>query len=106
MPNMSATLKRLSGLRQLRINLVPAFAGWWWAGIAWVSSLQEPLHQYFFGFLTAFTLVFIASISERAVSNEKREVREVQTAFLVGQQMGLFASKSTKTLTTEANEPD
>jgi hypothetical protein len=99
MPAVLPTIQRQSGLRQLRVNLLPSILIWAFAGYFWgIQYLPGNAVLRFWGTLIyIFVSVLIIAITiERARSNEKREVREVLTAFVAGYQAGTFREKGKK----------
>ena len=94
MPNCAQLIQRQIGLRQLRMNLAFPMIIWFIAGLGW-GIHQICNGDHFWGvILVAVSVslvipVFIMIIN-RMDSNERREVREVLSAFLAGYRMGLF----------------
>jgi hypothetical protein len=94
MPSCAQLIQRQIGLRQLRMNMTFPIIIWFGVGVACgIHSIAD--RDLFWG----ITLI-VASISlviptflmivNRMDSNERREVREVLAAFLVGYKAGLF----------------
>ncbi len=100
MPSTLPALKRQSSLRQLRINLLPSLVIWCGAGIGW--GIRYWLnHEAGMGIgLIATSVVlstaFMVITINRARSNERREVREVLTAFVAGYKSGIFDKEKRK----------
>ena len=96
MPNALPPIQRQSGLRQLRMNLLPMLLVWGGAGIGWGLKLITDGNNLGIA-LIAVSLglgwLFTKLTVNRMQSNEWREVREVLTAFLAGYQMGAFKEK-------------
>jgi hypothetical protein len=94
MPSAAPALKRQSSLRQLRINLLPSLLIWCCAGIGW--GVWSWVNNEIVGGISliavavAFCASFLVITINRARSNERREVREVLTAFLAGYKTGAF----------------
>lgn len=94
MQNCGQLIQRQSGLRQLRMNMSFPIIIWFVAGIAW--GLYEIANREFFWGIsllivaTSLVLPTFFMIVNRMDSNERREVREVLSAFLVGYKVGLF----------------
>jgi uncharacterized membrane protein (DUF485 family) len=84
-PNVLPSLQRQSSLRQLRISLIPTLFVWLIAGV--VLGIQTIIGKYILTgwmIISSSILMFIAITwitIDRARSNERREVREVLTAF-------------------------
>ena len=96
-PNAASLIQRQSSLRQLRINLLPAYFIWLATGISWggwcIKTSSRVLGWELIG-ISILLFALIAGITiERAISNERREVREVLTAFESGYRTGLFGKK-------------
>jgi hypothetical protein len=93
MPNALQPIQRQSGLRQLRMNLLPVIVVWGSAGFCWgVKMINDGGIALIVGSLVLGGLFIITTIKSMQ-SNEWREVREVLTAFLVGYQTGAFKEK-------------
>lgn len=94
MPNTLPALKRQSSLRQLRINLLPSLVIWCGAGIGWGIrywlNRETGMGVGLIVGSVVLAAVFMVVTINRARSNERREVREVLTAFLAGYQSGAF----------------
>lgn len=94
MPNAFQTIQRQSGLRQLRMNMLPSTIIWFVAGIAWGwDIINNGVRQW------GITLIIISSVFwtsffivtiNRMKSNDQRETRETLSAFLAGYKAGLF----------------
>jgi hypothetical protein len=97
MPNALQPIQRQSGLRQLRMNLLPTLLVWGFAGIGWGVKIANDGNMLGGRALSAGALVlgglFIKTTISSMQSNEWREAREVLTAFLVGYQTGAFKEK-------------
>lgn len=100
MPSTSPALKRQSSLRQLRINLLPSLVIWCGAGIGWgIRYWLSSETGMGIGLIVASVVLsaaFMYITVDRARSNERREVREVLTAFLAGYQSGTFDKEKRK----------
>lgn len=97
MPNITPIIQRQSGLRQLRMNMLPSLLIWFLTGIAWgIWALNNHQSNLGVGVIVAsaalFMLITVFTL-DRMHSNEAREVREVLTAFLVGHETGKFTSQ-------------
>jgi hypothetical protein len=97
-PNILPVIQRQSGLRQLRISLMPGLFIWFLAGVVW--GIQEIAKNavtlgiiIVLGSAVLFLAITIMTIN-RARSNEWREVREVLTAFAAGYEKGSFREKN------------
>ncbi|MCP4368794.1 MAG: hypothetical protein GY797_11880 [Deltaproteobacteria bacterium] len=94
MPGLAQTIQRQSSLRQLRMNLLPAVTIWAVAGIAWgIYLVNVQVSGWGYGLIVGTLILWVPivrSISNRMNRNEKRETREVLTAFLAGYKKGLF----------------
>ena len=94
MQNCAQLIQRQSGLRQLRMNMTFPIFIWFSAGVAWgIYHIRN--RELFWG----ITLIVISislviptflMIVNRMDSNERREVREVLAAFLIGYKAGMF----------------
>ena len=96
MPNALQPIQRQSGLRQLRMNLLPIIFVWSGAGIGWGSKIAGDGDPFGIVLIVASLVLgwlFTRLTINRMQSNEWREVREVLTAFLVGFQTGAFKEK-------------
>lgn len=99
MQNCSQLIQRQSGLRQLRMNMTFPIIIWFTVGISWgINNITNG--DRFWGITLIFVSISLVlptflMIVNRMDSNERREVREVLTAFLAGHKTGLF-SKSEK----------
>jgi len=97
MPNALPPIQRQSGLRQLRMNLLPSIVVWGGAGIGWGLKMANDGNVLGIVLIIAslvLWLLFTRLTINRMQSNEWREVREVLTAFLVGYQTGAFKEKT------------
>jgi hypothetical protein len=97
MSNVLQPIQRQSGLRQLRMNLLPTLLVWGFAGIGWGVKIANDGNMLggialIAGAVVLSGLLIILTFN-RMQSNEQREVREVLTAFLVGYQTGAFKEK-------------
>jgi hypothetical protein len=97
-PNILPVIQRQSGLRQLRISLMPGLFIWFLAGVVW--GIQEIAKNavtlgiiIVLGSAVLFLAITIMTIN-RARSNEWREVREVLTAFAAGYEKKSFREKN------------
>ncbi len=94
MPNVSSLINRQIGLRQLRMNLLPVYVIWFFAGLLWGLSFLSRGFRPWGGLLIVGTFILsyllIKFTIERMKVNEKREVREVLSAFLAGTSTGIF----------------
>ncbi len=96
MPGLAQTIQRQSSLRQLRMNLIPSITIWAIAGVMWGLRLiaSVPAWGYALAIGSAIAwLLIVGTIVNRMNSNERREVREVLTAFLAGFKKGAFKEK-------------
>jgi hypothetical protein len=97
MPHLGQMIQRQSSLRQLRMNLIPSATIWSVAGVGWgIKVMSDDLIVW--GCVLAITSMIlwfpvVGTTINRMESNEKREVREVLTAFLAGYKSGLFDKK-------------
>jgi hypothetical protein len=94
MPNCAQLIQRQIGLRQLRMNLAFPMIIWFFAGLGW-GIHQISNSEYFWGVIliavsVSFVIPAFIMILNRMDSNERREVREVLSAFLAGYRMGIF----------------
>ncbi len=94
MPNVSSLINRQIGLRQLRMNLLPVYVIWFFAGLLWGFNFLSRGFQpwgiiILVGTLILSILLFKFTIQRMNV-NESREVREVLSAFLAGTSTGIF----------------
>jgi hypothetical protein len=100
MPNALPSFQRQSGLRQLRMNIIPSLCIWLVAGMGWgIWGLIN--NQLVWG--SALIVVSIGlfwwmatTTIDRMNHNQKRAVREVMTAFLAGYVTGAFKGKGKK----------
>ena len=93
MPGLAPRIGRQGGLRQLRMNLVPALTIWLIVGIAWGIASIPNTPAWGYALLTGSVVVWflvVWTIVKRMKRNEIREVREVLTGFLAGYEKGLF----------------
>lgn len=100
MPSTLPALKRQSGLRQLRINLLPSLVIWCGVGVGWGIRYWLS-HEAGIGIglivsSVVLSVVFMLVTINRARSNERREVREVLTAFLAGYKSDAFEKEKRK----------
>ena len=97
MPNALSPIQRQSGLRQLRMNLLPSIFIWGGVGIGWGLKMAYEGNGLGIVLLIAalvFGWIFARLNINRMRSNEWREVREVLTAFLAGYRTGAFKEKT------------
>jgi uncharacterized membrane protein YbaN (DUF454 family) len=98
MPSVLPPIQRQSGLRQLRINLLPSLFIWLGVGLGWGrwTVANNATTEGVVLIVTSTVLFFLitAITFNRARSNEWREVREVLTAFLAGYRTGIFREKN------------
>jgi hypothetical protein len=94
MQSCSQLIQRQIGLRQLRMNMTFPILIWFGVGIAW-GIHEIASRDLFWG--TTLIVVSISLVAptflmivNRMDSNERREVREVLSAFLVGHKAGMF----------------
>ncbi len=96
MPGSAQISQRQSSLRQLRMNLLPAATIWMIVGIAWGRNyLINDLPVWGYGLIigsSLFWLLIMLTMIDRMNRNERRETREILTAFLAGYKQGLFKS--------------
>jgi hypothetical protein len=90
MPNALQPIQRQSGLRQLRMNLLPVIVVWVLAGVFWGFKMNNEGGIALIVGSIGLGVLFIITTTKSMESNEWREVREVLTAFLVGYQTGAF----------------
>ncbi len=94
MPNCAQVIQRQIGLRQLRMNLTFPMIIWFFAGFGWgIHQISSSDHLWGIILIAVSVLLVIPAfimIVDRMDSNERREVREVLSAFLAGYRMGLF----------------
>lgn len=94
MQSCAQLIQRQSGLRQLRMNMTFPILIWFAAGVAW--GINEIVNRELFwgiSLLAVSALLVLPTflmIVNRMDSNERREVREVLSAFLVGYKAGMF----------------
>ena len=94
MQSCSQLIQRQIGLRQLRMNMTFPLVIWFGVGIAW--GIHNITNRDLFWLITliviSISLVIptFLMIVNRMDSNERREVREVLAAFLVGYKAGMF----------------
>jgi hypothetical protein len=93
-PHLASAIQRQSGLRQLRLNLIPVIFIWIVVGICWGIRISFSNDILSGSILLVGSLVFgillIRILINRMNSHERREVREVLTAFIAGCQSGTF----------------
>ncbi len=98
MPNASQTIQRQSGLRQLRMNMLPSAIIWFAAGIGWGwSMINNGIQQWGIAliiFSPVFLILFFLVTINRMKSNDQRETRETLSAFLAGYKAGLFKNQN------------
>ncbi len=94
MPNCTQLIQRQIGLRQLRMNLAFPIIIWFIAGLGWGIHQIRNNDQFWGIILVAVSMSFVIPvfimIMNRMDSNERREVREVLSAFLAGYRTGIF----------------
>lgn len=94
MQNCSQLIQRQSGLGQLRMKMTFPIVIWFSVGVAWgIHNIANG--DRFWGIAliavsTSFVLHAFFLIVNRMDNNERREVREILTAFLAGHKAGLF----------------
>jgi hypothetical protein len=97
MPGVAPRVRRQISLRQLRMNLLPAVTLWVIAGVAWgIKVIGDNMRAWGYGLIAGsvgFWVLVVWALANRMASNERREVREVLTAFLAGYKKGLFKEK-------------
>lgn len=97
MPGVAPRIRRQISLRQLRMNLIPAVTLWAVAGVGWgIKVIGDKMPTWGYGLIAGSVglwVLVVWAIVNRMNSNEKREVREVFTAFLAGYKKGLFKEK-------------
>lgn len=94
MQSCAQLIQRQGGLRQLRMNMTFPILIWFAAGIAW-GIYEIANKELFWGIslLVVSALLLLPTfliLVNRMDSNERREVREVLSAFLVGYKAGMF----------------
>ena len=96
-PHLAPLLQRQSGLRQLRLNLIPVFIIWIVAGICWgihiIYNYDVLWGSILIGGSIGIGYSLIRILVNRMNSHERREVREVLTAFIAGCHSDLFKKK-------------
>jgi hypothetical protein len=96
-PHFSSLIQRQSGLRQLRLNLIPVFIIWIVVGVCWGIRITFSNDVLWGSILIVGSIVIgysiIRTLLNRMNSHERREVREVLTAFIAGCHSGLFKKK-------------
>lgn len=94
MQSCAQLIQRQSSLRQLRMNMTCPLFIWFGAGVAWgIFHLTDRNLLWGISLLaTSISLVIptFLMVVNRMDSNERREVREVLTAFLAGYKVGMF----------------
>ncbi|HSS21215.1 MAG TPA: hypothetical protein VLL54_14170 [Pyrinomonadaceae bacterium] len=94
MQSCGQLIQRQIGLRQLRMNMTFPIVIWFAVGIAWgIHNIANK--SLFWGMTlivvsTSLVIPTFLMIVNRMDSNERREVRETLTAFLVGHKAGMF----------------
>lgn len=94
MQSCAQLIQRQGGLRQLRMNMTFPILIWFATGIAW-GIYEIANKELFWGIslLVVSALLLLPTfliLVNRMDSNERREVREVLSAFLVGYKAGMF----------------
>lgn len=94
MQSCAQLIQRQGGLRQLRMNMTFPILIWFAVGIAW-GIYEIANKELFWGIslLVVSALLLLPTfliLVNRMDSNERREVREVLSAFLVGYKAGMF----------------
>jgi hypothetical protein len=94
MHNCAQLIERQSGLRQLRMNMTFPILIWFAGGIAWgIYEIADSEPFWGISLLIVSALLVLPTflmIVNRMDSNERREVREVLSAFVVGYKTGMF----------------
>jgi hypothetical protein len=94
MQSCAQLIQRQIGLRQLRMNMIFPVIIWFAVGIAWgiYDIFKRDLSWGITLIIVSISLVIptFRMIVNRMDSNERREVREVLAAFLVGYKAGMF----------------
>lgn len=96
MPGLAQRVQRQSSIRQLRMNLIPAITIWSIAGVAWGVGIITDNPFWGYTLITGSVILWfpvVGTVVNRMDRNERREVREVLTAFLAGYKKGLFREK-------------
>jgi hypothetical protein len=100
MPHLGQMIQRQSSLRQLRMNLIPSVTIWTIAGIGWgIREINDGSVAWGYALAISSVILWflvVLTLINRMDSNEKREVREVHTAFLAGYKSGLFGKKKSE----------
>jgi hypothetical protein len=95
MQNCFQLIQRQSGLRQLRMNMTFPIIIWFVVGMVWGVRIITSGDRFWGLTLIALSLSLVLPtflmLVNRMDSNERREVREVLTAFLAGHKIGLFS---------------
>jgi hypothetical protein len=95
MPNCAQLIQRQNGLRQLRMNLIFPLLIWFFAGLAWGMHQISNQRPFWGSILIALSVALVpptfSVIINRMDGNERRETREVLSAFLAGYKTGIFA---------------
>jgi len=96
-PHLASSIQRQSGLRQLRLNLIPVFIIWIVAGICWGIDIISKNNVLWGSILIVGSIglgyPLIRILVNRMNSHERREIREVLTAFVAGCHSDLFKKK-------------
>ncbi|MBN8656752.1 MAG: hypothetical protein J0M11_13535 [Anaerolineae bacterium] len=97
MPNEVPEIQRQSGLRQLRMNLLPGIVTWMFTGAYWGWEIHNDFSQAWGISVILFSItlgvfIFLNTLN-RMENNNKREARETIAAFLIGCETGLFKRK-------------
>ena len=94
MPIAVQVIQRQSSLRQLRMNMLPSIFIWMFAGIAWginmINNGGQPLGLGLILTSVVLAILLFVLTIDRMRSNERREQREIYSAFLAGFHTGLF----------------
>lgn len=113
LPHASGEAMRQNDLMRLRENMLVPLLVWCFA--AWLFAFDRfaarPVYAWALGFVaTVLTYVFAGRLACRAADNRTREVREICTAFLVGDRLRVWAPNvmsvaSTSSSTTPTLHP-
>lgn len=101
MPNAAKVADRQNSLRLFRLYIIPSILIWTIAGITWgvwnivvFKSITWGIVLIVASIVLAIRVISLLII--RMHGNQKREVREIFTAFLVGYRLGIFSTCNVK----------